>query len=237
MDDKSKRDLLVRHLADGSSEYTDADGNVEHFKSHQMFMDIVNGEEKALTFFGFSGDTETDALREKMREFLDEVMLQGGKRQDVQAKLDSYVLPFGFPEVKFTAEMAAAYPRFGNIPDLVWEEAMRLVAEHPIIHICRNCGKYYTATRSNKQYCDNIPNGEKRPCTAIGPKKADKEKEDKDPAIAYIRRADRKMLARCGRGSLSREGLLQWRRKARVCKRLVHEGGMTQEELEETLST
>jgi hypothetical protein len=72
-----------------------------------------------------------------------------------------------------------------------------LKPENTIIRKCKNCGKYFLVNSGrNIEYCDNIPEGETRPCSEIGSLRAYAEKVKGDPLLTLYNRAYKTHYAR-----------------------------------------
>lgn len=99
------------------------------------------------------------------------------------------------------------------------------------IQPCKNCGKYFVATSGhNLEYCNEIPDGETRPCSEIGPIRAYAAKVKGDPLLSLYNRAYKTHYARRKKNKMTNTEFSNWCSKAKSKLQQVREGTISIED-------
>lgn len=105
---------------------------------------------------------------------------------------------------------------FVTLPQFVYHEFMKMVSLNLSVQKCKNCGEYFVIFGERiLEYCGNIPKGQSKPCSVIGPAKLYGQKVKNDPILEIYTRAYKKYVARKRSGIISADEFKSWTVKAR----------------------
>jgi len=143
-----------------------------------------------------------------------------------------------FPPLSLTYEIAGDDENqlllpcfdFASLPQYLYHEFMKMVAGNLYVRRCKNCGQYFVIYGERiLEYCNNIPQGSTKPCSAIGPSKLYNQKVKDDPILEVYTRAYKKYVARKRSGSLSEKDFKAWTVKARRLRETAYKMKITPE--------
>ena len=105
-----------------------------------------------------------------------------------------------------------------------------------MIRQCKNCHRYFTTTKSNTYYCDNIYSQNKS-CKDVGNQLSQKRKEIKEPAYGKYRSIYSKKATLLSRHPdiYSREAYEQWKKEANQFMNDIRHGQKTYDEFDKWL--
>ena len=105
-----------------------------------------------------------------------------------------------------------------------------------MIRQCKNCHRYFTTTKSNTYYCDNIYSQNKS-CKDVGNQLSQKRKETKEPAYGKYRSIYSKKATLLSRHPdiYSREAYEQWKKEANQFMNDIRHGQKTYDEFDKWL--
>ena len=93
---------------------------------------------------------------------------------------------------------------------------------------CANCGMLFVPSgRSDSIYCDQIMDGETKPCNKIGANRKAKEKVAGDPILQEHRRAYQRLNKRVEFGYMTKEAFQTWAAEAKLRRTQCQEGKIT----------
>lgn len=96
---------------------------------------------------------------------------------------------------------------------------------------CANCGMLFVPSgRSDSIYCDQIMDGETKPCNKIGANRKAKEKVAGDPILQEHRRAYQRLNKRVEFGYMTKEEFQTWAAEAKLRRTQCQKGKITFDE-------
>lgn len=108
---------------------------------------------------------------------------------------------------------------FGTLPQYIYHEFMQMVSLNLYVRRCKNCGKYFVIYGDRiLEYCNNVPKGETKSCTVIGPARQYAQRVRTDPILEIYTRAYKKYVARKRAGNISPDAFKAWTVKARALR-------------------
>ncbi|WP_088186052.1 DUF6076 domain-containing protein [Desulfosporosinus sp. FKA] len=122
-----------------------------------------------------------------------------------------------------------------NIYQLLFLEIHQMILNNTLIKKCRHCHKYFTVTNLNVEYCDRIVEGETKPCSEIGSKRAFQKKLEEDYPLKIYNRAYKTHYARVKKGRMSKAEFNTWCTQAREKLSQARVGTLSATDYEEWL--
>ncbi len=108
---------------------------------------------------------------------------------------------------------------FVTLPQFAYHEFMKMISLNLTIQKCKNCKDYFVIFGERIiEYCSNIPKGQSRPCSVIGPATLYGQKVKNDPILKIYTRAYKKYVARKRSGIISADEFKEWTVKARALR-------------------
>lgn len=105
---------------------------------------------------------------------------------------------------------------FTTLPQFIYHEFMKMISLNLHVRKCKNCNKYFVIYGERiLEYCSNIPEGETKPCSIVGPARLYEKKVKNDPILEIYTRAYKKYVARKRSGSITPEEFKSWTVKAK----------------------
>jgi hypothetical protein len=112
---------------------------------------------------------------------------------------------------------------FATLPQFIYQEFMKMVSLNLYVRHCKNCGKYFVIYGERMlEYCGNIPEGETKSCSIIGPARLYGQRVKNDPILEIYTRAYKKYVARRRSGTISPDEFKAWTVKARKLRDKAH---------------
>ena len=110
-----------------------------------------------------------------------------------------------------------------DFSDVLKLEVYRMIVGKTHIKRCKNCGKYFTPDKSNREYCNRLAPNSTKLCSEIGRSRVNTRKNSQDASTPYAlyRKAYKTHFARVANGLLSQEDFDQWKTAALEKKALV----------------
>lgn len=120
---------------------------------------------------------------------------------------------------------------FKTLPQYIYHEFMKMISFNMHVRHCKNCGKFFVIYGERVvEYCGNIPEGEQKPCSVIGPSRLYEKRLKDDPILEIYTRAYKKYVARRRSGSVSTDEFKAWTIKARGLRDKAQEENVSPEE-------
>lgn len=118
-----------------------------------------------------------------------------------------------------------------NIDDMLRYELVQTLVLGIGFKRCEHCGMLFVPSgRSDSIYCDQIMDGETKPCNKIGANRKAKEKVAGDPILQEHRRAYQRLNKRVEFGYMTKEEFQGWATEAKLRRTQCQEGRMTFDE-------
>lgn len=123
-----------------------------------------------------------------------------------------------------------------NIAQLMYHEIMNMIMQGHSIRRCKNCGKYFVQYGDRVvDYCDEIPEGETKPCSVIGSSRQFTASLKDDPIKQTYTRAYKKYVARRRLKTITEGQFTEWSAEAKRLRTHAYETGMHEETFREKL--
>ena len=123
-----------------------------------------------------------------------------------------------------------------NIAQLMYHEIMNMIMQGHSIRRCKNCGKYFVQYGDRiVDYCDEIPEGEIKPCSVIGSSRQFTASLKDDPIKQTYTRAYKKYVARRRLKTITEGQFTEWSAAAKKLRTHAYETGMHEETFREKL--
>ena len=120
---------------------------------------------------------------------------------------------------------------FGTLPQYIYHETMKMISANLYIRECKNCGKYFVIYGERiLEYCNNVPSGETKPCSVIGPLRRYGQKVKTDPILEIYTRAYKKYVARKRSGTITSAEFKDWTVKSRKLRDKAYKENISPEE-------
>lgn len=123
-----------------------------------------------------------------------------------------------------------------NIAQLMYHEIMNMIMQGHSIRRCKNCGKYFVQYGDRiVDYCDEIPEGETKPCSVIGSSRQFTASLKDDPIKQTYTRVYKKYVARRRLKTITEGQFAEWSAAAKKLRTHAYETGMHEETFREKL--
>ena len=123
-----------------------------------------------------------------------------------------------------------------NIAQLMYHEIMNMIMQGHSIRRCKNCGKYFVQYGDRiVDYCDEIPEGETKPCSVIGSSRQFTASLKDDPIKQTYTRVYKKYVARRRLKTITEGQFTEWSAAAKKLRSYAYEIGMHEETFREKL--
>ena len=123
-----------------------------------------------------------------------------------------------------------------NIAQLMYHEIMNMIMQGHSIRRCKNCGKYFVQYGDRiVDYCDEIPEGETKPCSVIGSSRQFTASLKDDPIKQTYTRVYKKYVARRRLKTITEGQFSEWSAAAKKLRTHAYETGMHEETFREKL--
>ena len=123
-----------------------------------------------------------------------------------------------------------------NIAQLMYHEIMNMIMQGHSIRRCKNCGKYFIQYGDRiVDYCDEIPEGETKPCSVIGSSRQFTASLKDDPIKQTYTRVYKKYVARRRLKTITEGQFTKWSAAAKKLRTHAYETGMHEETFREKL--
>lgn len=123
-----------------------------------------------------------------------------------------------------------------NIAQLMYHEIMNMIMQGHSIRRCKNCGKYFVQYGDRiVDYCDEIPEGETKPCSVIGSSRQFTASLKDDPIKQTYTRVYKKYVARRRLKTITEGQFTEWSAAAKKLRTHAYETGMHEETFREKL--
>ena len=123
-----------------------------------------------------------------------------------------------------------------NAAQLMYHEIMNMIMQGHSIRRCKNCGKYFVQYGERiVDYCDEIPEGETKPCSMIGSSRQFTASLKDDPIKQTYTRVYKKYVARRRLKTVTEGQFAEWSAQAKKLRAHAYEVGMHEETFREKL--
>lgn len=123
---------------------------------------------------------------------------------------------------------------FTTLPQFIYHEFMKMISLNLYVRKCKNCNKYFVIYGERiLEYCSNIPTGETKPCSIVGPARLYEKRVKNDPILEIYTRAYKKYVARKRSGTITPEEFKSWTVKARELREKAYSENTSPEEFTE----
>ena len=123
-----------------------------------------------------------------------------------------------------------------NVAQLMYHELMNMIMQGHSIRKCKNCGKYFVQYGDRVvDYCDEIPEGETKPCNVIGSSRQFTASLKDDPIKQTYTRVYKKYVARRRMKTVTEGQFATWSAEAKKLRTYAYETGMHEETFREKL--
>ena len=123
-----------------------------------------------------------------------------------------------------------------NIAQLMYHEIMNMIMQGHSIRRCKNCGKYFVQYGDRiVDYCDEIPEGETKPCSVIGSSRQFTASLKDDPIKQTYTRVYKKYVARRRLKTITEGQFTECSAAAKKLRTHAYETGMHEETFREKL--
>ena len=123
-----------------------------------------------------------------------------------------------------------------NIAQLMYHEIMNMIMQGHSIRKCKNCGKYFVQYGDRiVDYCDEIPEGETKPCSVIGSSRQFTASLKDDPIKQTYTRVYKKYVARRRLKTITEGQFTEWSAEAKKLRSYAYAVGMHEETFREKL--
>ena len=123
-----------------------------------------------------------------------------------------------------------------NIAQLMYHEIMNMIMQGHSIRRCKNCGKYFVQYGDRiVDYCDEIPEGETKPCSMIGSSRQFTASLKDDPIKQTYTRVYKKYVARRRLKTVTEGQFAEWSVQAKKLRAHAYEVDMHVETFREKL--
>lgn len=123
-----------------------------------------------------------------------------------------------------------------NVAQLMYHEIMNMIMQGHSIRRCKNCGKYFVQYGERiVDYCDEIPEGETKPCSMIGSSRQFTASLKDDPIKQTYTRVYKKYVARRRLKTITEGQFAEWSAAAKKLRTHAYETGMHEEIFREKL--
>lgn len=123
-----------------------------------------------------------------------------------------------------------------NAAQLMYHEIINMIMQGHSIRRCKNCGKYFVQYGERiVDYCDEIPEGETKPCSMIGSSRQFTASLKDDPIKQTYTRVYKKYVARRRLKTVTEGQFAEWSAKAKKLRAHAYEVGMHEETFREKL--
>ena len=113
---------------------------------------------------------------------------------------------------------------------------MNMIMQGHSIRKCKNCGKYFVQYGDRVvEYCDEIPEGETKPCNVIGSSRQFTASLKDDPIKQTYTRVYKKYVARRRLKTVTEGQFTTWSAEAKKLRKHAYETGMHEETFREML--
>ena len=174
-----------------------------------------------LRAYGF--DRFQDAVRELVQE-------------SETAASSIYVPDFDMVTLQDGTVKIAPVVSINNIAQLMYHELMNMIMQGHSIRKCKNCGKYFVQYGDRVvDYCDEIPEGETKPCSVIGSSRQFTASLKDDPIKQTYTRVYKKYVARRRMKTITEGQFATWSAEAKKLRTHAYETGMNEETFRDML--
>ena len=116
-----------------------------------------------------------------------------------------------------------------NVAQFMYHEIMQLLMRGHSIRRCKNCGKFFVQYGDRiVEYCDNIPEGETKPCSVIGPSRQFTASLKEDPIKLTYTRVYKKYVARRRAQTITPEQFARWSAEAKELRAKAYETSISE---------
>ena len=123
-----------------------------------------------------------------------------------------------------------------NVAQLMYHELMNMIMQGHSIRRCKNCGKYFVQYGDRVvDYCNEIPEGETKPCNVIGSSRHFTASLKDDPIKQTYTRAYKKYVARRRLKTVSEGQFATWSAEAKKLRQQAYATGMHEETFRQML--
>jgi len=171
--------------------------------------------------FGF------DRFQRKMHDLMQE--FETAASSVYAPDFELFVLPDG--SVKMTQVVS-----INNIAQLMYHELMNMIIQGHSIRKCKNCGKYFVQYGDRVvDYCEEIPEGETKPCNVIGSSRQFTASLKDDPIKQTYTRVYKKYVARRRLKTVTEGQFVAWSAEAKELRARAYEYGLNEDQFKEQL--
>lgn len=123
-----------------------------------------------------------------------------------------------------------------NVAQLMYHELMNMIMQGHSIRRCKNCGKYFVQYGDRVvDYCEEIPEGETKPCNVIGSSRHFTASLKDDPIKQTYTRAYKKYVARRRLKTVTEGQFTTWSAEAKKLRQKAYDTGMHEETFRQML--
>ena len=171
--------------------------------------------------FGF------ERFQKRMRDLMQE--FKTAASSDYAPDFEMITLPNGSIQI-------APVVSINNVAQLMYHEIMNMIMQGHSIRKCKNCGKYFVQYGDRMvDYCDEIPEGETKPCNVIGSSRQFTASLKDDPIKQTYTRVYKKYVARRRLKTVTEGQFATWSAEAKKLRTYAYETGMHEETFREKL--
>jgi len=174
-----------------------------------------------LHVFGF------ERFQKRMRDLMQEFKT---------AASSDYVPDFEMVTIPNGSMKIAPVVSVNNVAQLMYHELMNMIMQGHSIRKCKNCGRYFVQYGDRVvEYCDEIPEGETKPCNVIGSSRQFTASLKDDPIKQTYTRVYKKYVARRRLKTVTEGQFTTWSAEAKKLRKHAYETGMHEETFREML--
>ena len=146
------------------------------------------------------------------------------------ASSSAYVPDFDMVTLPDGSIQIAPVVSINNVAQLMYHEFMNMIMQGHTIRRCKNCGKFFVQYGERVvEYCDDIPEGETKPCSMIGSSRQFTASLREDPIKQTYIRVYKKYVARRRARAVTDTQFSTWSKEARKLRDRAYEAGMHEE--------
>ena len=157
-------------------------------------------------------------------------------REYETAASSAYVPDFDMVTLPDGTMKIAPVVSINTIAQLMYHEIMNMIMQGHSIRKCKNCGRYFVQYGDRVvDYCEEIPEGETKPCTIIGPSRQFTASLKEDPLKQTYTRVYKKYIARRRAQTVTDGQFVAWAAEAKKLRAHAYETGMHEATFREKL--
>lgn len=168
-----------------------------------------------------------DRFQEQVQELL---------KESETAASSAYAPDFEMHTFEDGSVRLAPVVSINNVAQLMYHELMNMIMQGHSIRKCKNCGKYFVQYGDRVvDYCEEIPEGETKPCNVIGSSRHFTASLKDDPIKQTYTRVYKKYVARRRLKTVTEGQFAAWSAEAKKLRQQAYDTGMHEETFRQML--